>query len=257
MIFLLAQVIGIAVSGDHVAVAKQDGVALDEKAVTTSVAQIAGVAFSRDGKLAVFGGKPAKSGEIEFNGWCAAEHKDLINAAAFAADWVATASQDKTIQIRSLDGKLLKTLTGHAAAVVCVAASPDGKVLVSGGADSTIRVWDPSTGELKRTIANHGDRVNAVAWSPDGKYLASGSRDRTMRVWQPEIGRLVRIVKHDAEVLDVAWPDAVVTVTASAVQVIESDSDKVLKEFDAGGRAVAATARTILVAGESVKTLSR
>jgi len=257
VIFLIAQIIGIAAGGDHVAVAKQDSVTLDDKAVTTSIAQVTGVAFSRDHKLALFGGKPGKSGEIEFAGWRAAEHKDLVNAVTFAADWLATASHDKTIQIRSLDGKLLKTLTGHASAVVCVAASPDGKTLVSGGADSTIRVWDPATGELKRTIANHGDRVNALAWSPDGKFLASGSRDRTLRVWQPEIGRLVRFVKHDAEILDVAFPDAIITATVSNIRVIEADSDKVVKEFDSGGRAMAVKGATILVAGDAVTSLVR
>ena len=39
------------------------------------------------------------------------------------------------------------TLTGHSAAVNSVAYSPDGKQIVSGSDDSTVKVWDAQTGE--------------------------------------------------------------------------------------------------------------
>jgi WD40 repeat protein len=240
LILLQDPILDVAAHDGKVAVARQSGVTLDGKAVKADVGQITGVAFSPAGALAVFGGVPGKSGAIDTGGWRAAEHKDLVNAAAFGADWVATGSHDKTIRIYSADGKHLRTLEGHASAVIALAASPDGKGLVSGGADSTIRLWDPATGELKRTIANHGDRVNALAWSPDGKYLASASRDRTVRVWQPELGRLVRIVKFDGDVLDVAWGASGIAACADGVvRLIEADSDKILKEWDAKGRVAA------------------
>ena len=264
MILLIAlQIVGIASRGESIAVVTQEGVTLDGKTVVTSIPQITGVAYSRDGVLAIFGGTPGKAGAIELVGkWKAADHKDLVYSATFGPDWLATASHDRTILVRSLEGKLLHTLVGHAGSVVAVAASPDGKTLVSGGADGTIRVWDPSTGGLIKTIANHGDRVNALAWSPDGKYVVSGSRDRSARVWQPELGRLVRILKHDAEILDVAWGDAGI-VTAGcdgAVRLLESDSDKLIKSWSAGSRAtaVAVGAKGVLVAVEGeVKTLAR
>ncbi|MBV9229399.1 MAG: WD40 repeat domain-containing protein, partial [Chloroflexi bacterium] len=39
-------------------------------------------------------------------------------------------------------GKEVRTLTGHADLVICVALSRDGRTLISGSADSTIKVWD-------------------------------------------------------------------------------------------------------------------
>ena len=39
------------------------------------------------------------------------------------------------------------TLTGHSGEVNSVAYSPDGKHIVSGSDDNTVRVWDSQTGK--------------------------------------------------------------------------------------------------------------
>ena len=43
-------------------------------------------------------------------------------------------------------GKPVCTLTGHSNHVRSVAYSPDGKHIVSGSYDSTVKVWDSQTG---------------------------------------------------------------------------------------------------------------
>jgi WD40 repeat protein len=77
----------------------------------------------------------------------------------------------------------LHTLKGHSAAVFAVAFSPDGKTVVSGSGDGTLRVWDIASGVSLHTLKGHSDVVYAVAFSPDGKTVVSGSLDRTLRVW--------------------------------------------------------------------------
>jgi WD40 repeat protein len=64
-----------------------------------------------------------------------------------------------------------------------VAFSSDGKTVVSGSADRTLRVWDVASGQILRILQGHTDAVRAIAYSPDGKLVASGSNDNTIRVW--------------------------------------------------------------------------
>jgi WD40 repeat protein len=65
-----------------------------------------------------------------------------------------------------------------------VAFSPDGKRIVSGSADKTLRLWDAETGKaISKPLKGHTGEVISVAFSPDGKRIVSGSTDRTLRIW--------------------------------------------------------------------------
>ena len=80
---------------------------------------------------------------------------------------------------------------GHSARVHGVAFFPDGRRIVSGSADQTVKIWDSATGECLLTINGHSHRVLAVAISPDGKLIASASADHSIKIWQANDGRLV------------------------------------------------------------------
>jgi Tol biopolymer transport system component len=76
-----------------------------------------------------------------------------------------------------------RRLTGHTSSVTAVAFSPDGKTVVSGSLDRTLRLWDVASVQSLRTLEGHTYAVTAVAFSPDGKTVVSGSDDGTLRVW--------------------------------------------------------------------------
>jgi WD40 repeat protein len=67
--------------------------------------------------------------------------------------------------------------------VLCLAVSPDGKRIASGGCDRTVRVWEYPSGKLEQAIENHADWVLGVVFAADGKHLLTCSRDKTAKVW--------------------------------------------------------------------------
>lgn len=118
-------------------------------------------------------------------------------------------------------GRALHTLTGHDMQVESLAFSPDSRLLLSGSADQTMRLWDAGTGQLARMVRQRpgGDRsswVNAVAFSPDGKTIAAGTRDNLVELWDTGSGTLRTTLKrHLSTVNSVAFsPDGKFVVSA-------------------------------------------
>ena len=98
---------------------------------------------------------------------------------------------------------------GHSDAVRSIALSANGKYLLSGSRDRTLKLWEVATGRLLRTFEGHSDGVESVTFSPDERFALSGGYDNTMKLWQVENGQLVRTFEgHTESVLSVAFsPD--------------------------------------------------
>ena len=82
-----------------------------------------------------------------------------------------------------------RSIPGTYRGVSSVAYSPDGSSIASGFRDTTIRVWNATTGQcVAGPFQGHIESVLSVAYSPDGRYIASGSVDHTIRVWNAATG---------------------------------------------------------------------
>ncbi len=81
--------------------------------------------------------------------------------------------------------------------------------LASAGFDTTVEVWNASTGELYRTLAGHTDSVYALAvfTSAEGQlWLACGSIDGGIKLWNPSDGELLRtLAGHTGYVMSLAF----------------------------------------------------
>jgi WD40 repeat protein len=146
-----------------------------------------------------------------------------------------------------------------------IAFSPDGKFIVSGSADNTVRIWNVATGkEIARMLPDYFaltqngttyymSGVYHVAFSPDGKYIASSGTDGNVYIWEVssgrEIARLSPLLKHDISpylsysALSVAFsPDSKYVVSGSTDKTIRIWEIKTQREVASfgffGGEAV-------------------
>jgi WD40 repeat protein len=102
----------------------------------------------------------------------------------------------------------------HSDTVRPVAFSPDGKRILSGSNDKTIKLWDIATGHLIRTFETHAcGGVSSAEFSPDGTRVLSGgygsftesgtsacpgSRDENVKLWDAATGQLLRSFDNDS-----------------------------------------------------------
>jgi len=119
-------------------------------------------------------------------------------------------------------------LEGHTRDVLSVIFSPDGKTVLSGSQDGTVKQWDAVTGDLKRTISLWNDfsyevgdqkrdsEVWSIAFSPDGKLLAAGAYNGTLRLWDLSTGKQSAVLKgHTSLINNLAFsPDGTLLATS-------------------------------------------
>ena len=124
------------------------------------------------------------------------------------------------------------TLEEHEGSVRSVAFSPDGKLIVSGSDDNTVRLWDIQGNPIGQPLRGHEGSVRSVAISPDGKMIVSGSGDGTVHLWDISGNPIGQPLDgHEHFVNAVAFsPDGKMIVSGS--------SDKTVRLWDISGNPI-------------------
>ncbi|KAI0289930.1 WD40-repeat-containing domain protein, partial [Multifurca ochricompacta] len=73
-----------------------------------------------------------------------------------------------------------------------------GALVVSGGCDKDVRVWDVRTGLTLYVLRGHTSTIRCLKVLHNRPVAVSGSRDSTLRVWDVQRGRMLRVLAGHA-----------------------------------------------------------
>ena len=112
---------------------------------------------------------------------------------------IATVMPDLTLGLlETRTGKEHFTTKAHLNGVDCLAISPDGRSLISGGRDGLIKIWNVASCQPSAALQGHALGVNCVAFSSDGRQIVSGGNDVMVKIWDAASGRLKLTFKGDS-----------------------------------------------------------
>ncbi|KAJ0013253.1 hypothetical protein Pint_20598 [Pistacia integerrima] len=96
-----------------------------------------------------------------------------------------TINSSNSISVHTIQshGYVPTAVKGHKESVYALAMNDSGTLLVSGGTEKVVRVWDPRTGLKTMKLRGHTDNIRALLLDSTGRFCLSGSSDSMIRLW--------------------------------------------------------------------------
>ncbi|KAH3757849.1 Histidine kinase A [Pelomyxa schiedti] len=119
-------------------------------------------------------------------------NQDLIYVGCMDSPYLSVFSQ--------LTGKLVCNFIGHVGAVLCLQTV--GDLLVSGGFDKSVKIWNLSTSTLLHELYGHSAAIRCMKHIPHNpSQVATGSFDSTVQVWDVVVGAHVGTLMGHADIV--------------------------------------------------------
>lgn len=165
--------------GSILATVGQDGIIRVFDATSGKILQAIGpnenvglaVAVGPDGSIL------AASDGVDIQLWDTHSGKALQTLTGYCKD-------EPTIVTQKACKKAEERWMGHDKLVTTLAFSPDGKLLASGSADTSIVFWDLENAKVKWESGGHWATVTTLVFNSNGTAMLSGGADSKVRSWR-------------------------------------------------------------------------
>jgi len=119
-----------------------------------------------------------------------------------------------------------KVLDAHKGGANFISYNTTGTLVVSGGSDNLVKVWDPKTWTSPTILTYAQKEILSAKISDDTEFICGSSHDNSVYVWKVKIGRLAHTLNgHSNKVFCASF-------TADSQQIVSGSHDRTIKIWD-------------------------
>jgi WD40 repeat protein/serine/threonine protein kinase len=158
--------------------------------------------------------------------------RQSFSLAGPATGWLlAGADNPRLVTLWDETGRVVRTLKPHGGVVYALALSPDrtrvAVGLLSEKDETSIAVYDTSSGKEQAHCSRDPGQIYALAFSPDGRRLASGGDDCRVHIWDTATGKqLAECQGHTSKILAIAF-------RSDGLRLLTASHDGTVRQWDA------------------------
>lgn len=101
-------------------------------------------------------------------------------------------------EIERIDDDRYTVFSEHSAAVTCIAFNKNGSLMISGGQENTVILWDVVGRLVKHKFAGHSGSISSLNFieyfQDSAEYILSSSKDGCLRVWDIDSRRCLDVM---------------------------------------------------------------